>query len=147
MKSSISKITAIVMTGLLTLTSLTPAQAQETQLSFGQRKQVVQSYCQSAPQDWNCSGYWFWGDREYDAFYYRNRSNLEPLVAGILGLAIGAIIAGAIANGNKRAPAANPAPTRLDRGHVARCYARYKSYDERTDTFMGYDGYRHPCNL
>lgn len=147
MKSYISKITAIAMTGLLTLTSFTPAQAQDNQLSFSQRKQVVQSYCASNPQDWNCNGYWFWGDREYDAYYYRNRNNLEPLVAGILGLAIGAIIAGAIASGNKTSPTVTPAPARLDRGHVARCYARYKSYDERTDTFLGYDGFRHPCNL
>ena len=135
------------MTGLLTVTSFTPVQAQDMQLSFGQRKQVVQSYCQSAPQDWNCSGYWFWGDREYDAFYYRHRTSLEPLVAGILGLAIGAFIAGAIVNGSKKPSSAAPDTARLDRGHVARCYARYKSYDERTDTFMGYDGHRHLCNL
>lgn len=31
--------------------------------------------------------------------------------------------------------------------HVDRCYARYRSYDERTDTFLGHDGYRRPCRL
>jgi hypothetical protein len=31
--------------------------------------------------------------------------------------------------------------------HVARCYARYRSYDHVSDTYLGYDGYRHYCNL
>ena len=31
--------------------------------------------------------------------------------------------------------------------HVNRCYARYKTYDHRTDTFVGYDGYEHRCRL
>ncbi|MBZ9734596.1 BA14K family protein [Mesorhizobium sp. CA14] len=30
--------------------------------------------------------------------------------------------------------------------HVRRCYARYASYDERTDTYMSYDGPRY-CRL
>jgi hypothetical protein len=31
-------------------------------------------------------------------------------------------------------------------GHVQWCLNRYRSYNPRTDTFMGYDGYRHRCN-
>jgi hypothetical protein len=31
--------------------------------------------------------------------------------------------------------------------HVAACYARYRSYDERSNTFMGFDGMRHTCQL
>lgn len=31
--------------------------------------------------------------------------------------------------------------------HVAACSARYRSYDPRSDTFLGYDGYRHACTL
>lgn len=29
--------------------------------------------------------------------------------------------------------------------HVQWCLSRYRSYDPRSDTFMGYDGYRHRC--
>lgn len=29
--------------------------------------------------------------------------------------------------------------------HVQWCLNRYRSYDPRTDTFVGYDGYRHRC--
>jgi hypothetical protein len=31
-------------------------------------------------------------------------------------------------------------------GHVQWCLNRYRSYNPRTDTFMGYDGRRHRCN-
>jgi len=31
--------------------------------------------------------------------------------------------------------------------HVDRCYARYRSYDHRTDTYVGYDGYERRCRL
>jgi hypothetical protein len=30
--------------------------------------------------------------------------------------------------------------------HVAYCLNRYRSYHVRSDTYMGYDGYRHRCN-
>jgi Ni/Co efflux regulator RcnB len=30
--------------------------------------------------------------------------------------------------------------------HVDWCLNRYRSYDPSTDTFLGYDGYRHRCN-
>jgi hypothetical protein len=28
---------------------------------------------------------------------------------------------------------------------VARCQARYRSFDPESGTFLGYDGFRHPC--
>lgn len=31
-------------------------------------------------------------------------------------------------------------------GHVQWCLNRYRSYDPASDTFLGYDGYRHRCN-
>ena len=31
-------------------------------------------------------------------------------------------------------------------GHVEWCLARYRSYNPQTDTFVGYDGYRHRCD-
>jgi hypothetical protein len=30
-------------------------------------------------------------------------------------------------------------------GHVQYCLNRYRSYDPRSNTFMGYDGMRHLC--
>ena len=37
-------------------------------------------------------------------------------------------------------------PTSWER-HVDRCYARYRTYDHRSDTYIGYDGYPHRCRL
>ena len=31
--------------------------------------------------------------------------------------------------------------------HVRRCFNRYASYDPDSDTYVGYDGYRHYCQL
>ena len=31
--------------------------------------------------------------------------------------------------------------------HVPNCRAAYRSYDIRSDTYLGYDGYRHQCLL
>jgi hypothetical protein len=149
MKPFATKLSALALTGLMSISSFTPAEAQDASLNYKQRQQVVQTYCQKFPQDPDCNGWWFWNASQYDAFYYRNRSDLDPLIAGIFGLAIGAIIGGAIANSNKNTPRSGHGSvvTHNDRGHVSRCYARYKSYDERTDTFMGYDGIRRPCTL
>ena len=33
------------------------------------------------------------------------------------------------------------------RAHVADCQDTYRSYDVRSDTYLGYDGYRHRCEL
>lgn len=58
------------------------------------------------------------------------------------GLAAGAIIGGALAAQR---------PYYYDRGYayggdaVAYCMQRFKSYDPRSGTYLGYDGYRHPC--
>ncbi|WP_061933545.1 BA14K family protein [Aureimonas sp. AU22] len=37
--------------------------------------------------------------------------------------------------------------TRGGGSHVERCLARYRSYDPRSDTYVGYDGYERRCNL
>ena len=57
------------------------------------------------------------------------------VAAGILGFAAGAAIAGSAARDSDY------------REHVAACLDAYRSYDPRTDTYLGYDGYRHRCRL
>ena len=56
-------------------------------------------------------------------------------------------------NGFGRYPAAGlfgfmiGAPMNGMTGHVGACENRYRSYDARTDTFLGHDGLRHACRL
>lgn len=64
------------------------------------------------------------------------------------GFLAGAIIGGAIANSQPRYY--GPAPTYYYEGPPPRdaveyCMDRYKSYDPRSGTYLGYDGFRHPC--
>ena len=77
--------------------------------------------------------------------------------AGVgIGLAAGALLGGAIAAGSNPyyygpgyygGPAYYPAPVVVEPGGdaVAYCMQRYKSYDPGSGTYLGYDGYRHPC--
>lgn len=79
------------------------------------------------------------------------------------GLAAGAIIGGGLAAPRYYygpgpyyygpGPYYGPAPVYADPGYadpggsdpVAYCSARFKSYDPRSGTYLGYDGQRHPC--
>lgn len=71
--------------------------------------------------------------RHYRRHYYRRHhrdNDAGAFVAGsIFGLATGAIIGSAAANSNA----------------VGYCSQRFRSYDPASGTYLGYDGYRHPC--
>lgn len=74
------------------------------------------------------------------------------IAAGVLG---GALLGSAIANSRPYyydgpyyapAPVYGPGPGYYAGGDaVAYCMSRFKSYDPRSGTYLGYDGYRHPC--
>ena len=78
-----------------------------------------------------------WSNNRYRT--YRNDSNGDALAAGIIGFALGAAIQG------NQYDSARSYSYRGDRGHVASCRARYPSYDQRSDTYLGPDRYRHYC--
>jgi hypothetical protein len=67
------------------------------------------------------------GDR-----HYRGRGDGVGvgIAAGVLGLAAGAAIGSAVAN---------------DRNDDRFCASRFRTYDPRSGTYMGADGYRHAC--
>jgi hypothetical protein len=73
------------------------------------------------------------GRRHWRHRYYRHHhhdNEAGAVAAGaIFGLAAGAILGSAAANSNA----------------VAYCSQRFRSYDPRSGTYLGYDGYRHPC--
>jgi hypothetical protein len=94
-----------------------------------------------------------------DARYYRRGygGRYYGRGYGYGGVAAGAIVGGAILGGLLAAPydyggsqyyyrdsgyyAYGSAPGNT----VAYCMRRFKSYDRRSGTYLGYDGYRHPC--
>lgn len=69
----------------------------------------------------------------------------------IAGFAAGAILGGALAANRPYyyGPAYGPAyaysPGYDDGDAVQYCLSRFKSYDPASGTYLGYDGYRHPC--
>jgi hypothetical protein len=68
--------------------------------------------------------------RHWRRHHHHHDNDAGALAAGaIFGLAAGAILGNAAANNNA----------------VAYCSQRYRSYDPRSGTYLGYDGYRHPC--
>jgi hypothetical protein len=107
------------------------------------RQQFVMNWCASHPGDRDCRDFGRrhhrWSDSQYRDWYQRHRHNrgFDPLAAGIFGFAAGAIMAGAAASARANASS----------DHVAACENAYRSYDVRTDTYLGYDGVRHQCRL
>ena len=80
-------------------------------------------------------GPWWWHHPHYHHYY--NYGPGPAIGAGILGFAAGAAIAGA----------AQDRSYASEDGHTAACEDAYRSYDVRTDTYLGYDGVRHYCQL
>lgn len=64
--------------------------------------------------------------------------------AGVAGLAAGAIIGGAIAQ-SQAAPSYYAPGGYVGGDAEAYCAQRFRSYDPGSGTYLGYDGYRHPC--
>lgn len=84
------------------------------------------------------------GNRGY---YYggRRRYNGGAAAAGIIGgLAAGAIIGGALSNQYGYAQPQTVYGVQ-DQGGVDYCIQRFRSYDVRSGTYLGYDGLRHSC--
>ena len=68
-----------------------------------------------------------------------------PVVGGLIA---GAIVGGAIANAPYGPGYYGPPPVAYGPppgDAVAYCMQQYRSYDPRSGTYLGYDGFRHPC--
>lgn len=85
----------------------------------------------------------YYGPRSRYGYHGRPYRRVDPgaaAAAGIVGLATGAIIGGAIAN--------QGAPARVqtvDPNYIQYCSQKYRSFDPASGTYLGYDGQRHRC--
>lgn len=75
-----------------------------------------------------------WHHRHHHDGWRYGRSRHYGWGPALGGFAAGAAIGGAIANSRAQA---------LENGSY--CSQRFKSYDPRSGTYLGYDGQRHPC--
>ncbi len=107
---------------------------------FNQQDRFVQSYCSNhrdnSCRDWDRNRN-NWNEAHYQGWYrdhYRRHDfGADNAVAGLFGFAAG-VIAGSVVNGGGLT-------------HVTVCEDRYRSYDRRSDTYLGFDGMRHDCML
>jgi hypothetical protein len=76
---------------------------------------------------------------------YRGRYYGGGYGGGYYGDDWGGFAAGAILGGLLAAPYYYGRPYYSGGGVVGYCMQRFKSYDPRSGTYLGYDGYRHPC--
>jgi len=96
----------------------------------------------------------------YRSGYAQGQARGYGVGAGVAAVAAGALIGGAIASQNQGYyPAATypvysdpgygysyPAPAVYNNGDsIAYCEQTYRSYDPGSGTYLGYDGFRHPC--
>ncbi|WP_182086738.1 BA14K family protein [Aureimonas sp. ME7] len=135
----------VLATGAVTF-SAPQAEAQ----SFRERQRFVERFCARNPGARDCREFRRdarrWDDRRYQRWYrdnYRERNRNDAAAAAIFGFAAGAI-AGSAASGN-RAPEYRGGASRAQ---AARCAARYRTYDARTNTYVANSaGERRVCNL
>jgi hypothetical protein len=121
---------------LLSATIASPVLAQEGAMGPGYR------YGQPAPTYYNQGyrdhqGYW-----DNDEGYRDNGFAPLDAAAGVVNGAVSA--AGAIATAPFRAMDGDRSYAMIQ-GDASYCAQRYRSFDPRSGTFMGYDGRRHPC--
>lgn len=109
--------------------------------------------------------------RHYNGGYYRHGNNGDLVAAGVLGLAVGALVAGAATAPPRQyyEPAYRdyppPPPRAYRRAYIEEprvvyaegalepwspewydyCQDRYRSFNARTGTFTGYDGVKRFC--
>lgn len=121
-------VSAAIVVGASSLISLPPAAATPMMsAAWGERLAAGSA----RPLETVQYRRWHHGHRHH-RWYHRRLPGTGAAVLG--GVAAGAIIGGAIANSQARANDA-----------VAYCAQRYRSYDPASGTYLGYDGYRHPC--
>lgn len=139
----LSAVMALTVAASSAITFAAPAEARRGDRYRGND---FQNYCYNYPRARECRDYRANNYRHYDdrRYHRRDRNRGNEAAAAIGGLVLGAIIGGVIANSERRSD-----ERRYYRGdsHQERCARRYRSYDYRTDTFIGRDGRRYYCNL
>ena len=93
---------------------------------------------------------WKGGGRYVQNNYYVRRGNSSnALAAGLIGLGVGAVLGSALTPKTVYvAPPARPVryrPEPWTEDWYAYCHSRYRSFNPRSGTYLGYDGYEHFC--
>ena len=126
MQSLKASAVMLALAGSVTMFSVGAASAVPLSASAAALNSASQADAQSLITDVQFRRY-----RGYRGYYGRREGNLAPAIIG------GIIIGGIIASQANRQYYYNDA--------VSYCRSRFRSYDPYSGTYLGYDGYRHPC--
>ena len=143
-KKTLMALVAAALVGITTLTLAVPAEAGQGR-GYGR------------------GGGWNGGGRYVQNNYYGGgyrggyrHGGGDALAAGIIGLGVGAIVGSALTPQTVYVapPPPPPAPVYAPVAYgppawtpdwYTYCYSRYRTFNARTGTFVGYDGYEHFC--
>ncbi len=131
---------ALVVLGTGSVTFTAPAEAQ----GYRDRERFVERFCARNPGARDCREFRRdarrWDNRRYNRWYRDNyRDRRDNSAAAIFGFAAGAALGAAAANANQGA---------VSNSQAARCAARYRTYDARTNTYVANSaGERRICRL
>jgi hypothetical protein len=146
MRKLVSAVLATVIAAS-SLTGLSAARDRDGDRGHRDRQTYVTSYCAQNPrardcQDWQRNGR-NWNDNNYRGFYERNHgSNQDAALAALFGIIVG----GVVIQGGRDDDRGYRNNRRSSR-HERACANAYRSYDRRTDTYIGRDGRRRECRL
>lgn len=139
MKKLLSTSLAFMFGVGLMLSAGTAGAAESRSRLVQQRNQHVASYCDRNPKARSCrdwrNNHSNWNDQNYRNFYRDNRYQRDFNAADV-GVMFMFGIGSAIANQSY---------VRSSSPHVRYCKARFRSYQVRTDSYLGYDGIWHRC--
>lgn len=126
-------ISAVSCLALIASGIATSASAQHR--DHRQQDRFIGNFCARHPNAQDCNDWRHnrhrWDDSHYHGWYQHHERDFGDIAAAmIFGMAAQAM-GGAIANSS----------------HIQACQNRYRSYDRATDTYLGYDGWRHYCRL
>jgi BA14K-like protein len=148
-------ISAAAMAALLTVTALAGVMPAAARGNYEKQDQYIANFCNRNPRarqcdDWQ-SNHGHWDNNKYQGFYRDHEHDNgfgSDVAAALFGVAVGVTAATAAQsvpanNGYNNVSVSNRGPAE----HLQACRTAYRSYDPRTDTYLGYDGYRHQCQI
>lgn len=139
MNKMISTVSMAAVFALSSLAAIAPVSAAPWYSNYQQQNRDIGNFCDRNPnagqcQDWR-SNHSHWNEGQYRNFYQIHRDNADfasNFIADLFGFEFGPT--------KKNLPGSMSA-------HVRACEQKYRSYDARTDRFLGYDGLFHLCRL
>jgi hypothetical protein len=140
MKKLLSTSMALLFGVSLLINAASANAAERNTRLVQQRNEHVANFCGRNPSARSCNdwsrNHSSWSDQNYRNFYRSNRYRRD-----FNGNDVGAMFMFSIGSA-----IGDRGYVRGRSSHVKECQARYRSYQVRTDSYLGYDGNWHRCN-